>query len=95
VAFDTSVFIYAIEERPRYADLAYHALEWLEHTGHSGVTSTLTMTEILTRPYADKSKRWVNEYYGLLSRYPNLEWIAPDLEIADLAAQFRARFGIR
>ena len=53
------------------------------------------MTEILTRPYADKSKRWVNEYYGLLSRYPNLEWIAPNLEIADLAAQFRARYRLR
>ena len=95
VALDTSVFIYAIEEHPKYAGFAYHALEWLEHPGHSAVTSTLTMTEILTRPYADKSKRWVNEYYGLLSRYPNLEWIAPNLEIADLAAQFRARYRLR
>jgi len=33
----------------------------------------------------------VDEFYGLLSTYPNLDWIAPDLEIADLAARIRAR----
>jgi len=26
----------------------------------------------------------------LLSTFPNLDWIAPNLEIADLAARFRA-----
>ena len=29
-------------------------------------------------------------FYGLLSTYPNLDWVAPDLEIADLAARLRA-----
>jgi len=95
VAFDTSVFIYAVEEHPKYAEVAYRALEWLEHPGHSAVTSTLTMTEVLTRPYADKSERWINQYYGLLAKYPNLEWITVDLEIAGLAAQLRARYRLR
>ena len=95
VAFDTSIFIYAIEEHPKYADLAYRALKWIEHPGRSAVTSTLTMTEVLTRPYAEKSTRWINQYYGLLARYPNLEWVAVDLEIAGLAAHLRARYRLR
>jgi predicted nucleic acid-binding protein len=95
VALDTNVFIYAVEEHPVYASLAYRVLEWVEHHGRSAVTSTITMTELLTRPYSEKNSPWVNEYYGLLSRYPNLEWIAPDLEAADLAARFRAQYRLR
>jgi predicted nucleic acid-binding protein len=37
----------------------------------------------------------VDEFYGLLSTYPNLEWIPPNLEIADLAARFRALHSLR
>ena len=46
-------------------------------------------------PYRDSDEERVNGIYGLLSTYPNLEWVAPDLETADIAARFRARFGLR
>ena len=95
VALDTSVFIYAIEEHPKYADVAYRILEWVENDRHSAVTSTLTMTELLTGPYREENRLWLNRYYSLLSLYPNLEWIAPDLEIANLAARFRAGHRLR
>jgi predicted nucleic acid-binding protein len=48
------------------------------------------MTELLVQPCRDNDDVRVNRFYGLLSTYPNLEWVAPDLEIADLAAQMRA-----
>jgi predicted nucleic acid-binding protein len=32
----------------------------------------------------------VGVFFGLLSTYANLDWVAPDLEIADLAARLRA-----
>jgi hypothetical protein len=47
------------------------------------------MTELLVAPYRDAGDQRVDEFYGLLSTYPNLDWIAPNLEIADLAARFR------
>jgi len=53
------------------------------------------MTELLVHPYRDKSGHQVEEFYGLLSTYPNLDWIAPDLEIADLAARIRAEHRLR
>ena len=37
----------------------------------------------------------VGRYFALLSQYPHLEWIAPDLAIADNAARLRARHKLR
>ena len=68
---------------------------WLERPGHSAVTSTLTLTELLAQPYRELSKSRVSAFFALLSIYPNLEWIAPDLQIADRAAQLRAAHRIR
>jgi hypothetical protein len=48
------------------------------------------MTELLVLPYREGDEQRANDFYGLLSAYPNLEWIAPDLEIAGLAARIRA-----
>lgn len=53
------------------------------------------MTELLTHPYRDSDQQRVDELYGLLSTYPNLDWIAPNLEIADLAARIRALHRLR
>jgi predicted nucleic acid-binding protein len=48
------------------------------------------MTELLVLPYREGDEQRANIFYALLSSYPNLDWIAPNLEIADLAAQIRA-----
>lgn len=37
----------------------------------------------------------MDEFYGLLSTYPNLDWVAPTLEIADIAARIRAAHRLR
>lgn len=95
IAIDTNVFIYALEANPRYATLADHIFSWLEQAGHTGVTSTITMTELLVQPYRAGDEQRVNEFYALLSTYPNLNWIAPDLEIANVAARIRATYGLR
>jgi predicted nucleic acid-binding protein len=95
VAIDTSIFIYELEANPRYTALSDHVFTWLEQAGHEAVTSTITMTELLVQPYRDSDQQRVNEFYGLLSTYPHLAWIAPDLEIADMTARFRAQYRLR
>ena len=95
LALDTSVFIYQLEAHPRYAIVTDHIFAWLERPGHYAVTSTITMTELLVQPYRDSGEHRVNEFYALLSTYPNLEWIAPDLQIADIAARLRAKHRLR
>jgi predicted nucleic acid-binding protein len=91
VALDTNVFIYQLEANPRYLALTDHILSWLERPGSKAVTSTITMMELLVHPYRQLDESRVDDFYGLLSTYPNLDWIAPDLEIADLAARIRAQ----
>ena len=94
IALDTSVVIYAVEGNPKYADLASRIFTWLESEGHA-VTSTLTMTEALVRPYRVDDIHAVDKLYSFLLTYPHLEWIAPTLHIADRAAQIRAEHNFR
>jgi len=95
IALDTSVFIYQIEANARYLDFTDHVFSWLERPGSQGVTSTITLTELLVQPYRDFDEQRVDEFYGLLSTFPNLRWVAPNLEIADLAARLRAFHRLR
>ena len=95
IGLDTSIFIYQLEANPRYIALADSIFSWVERAGHEAVTSTITMTELLVPSYRDKDEHRVDEFYGLLSTYPNLRWIPPDLETADLAARLRASYRLR
>lgn len=95
IALDTSIFIYLLEANADYVGRVSEVFEWLENSTHEAVTSTLTLTELLVRPYRDANEELVNRYYALLTLFPNLEWIAPDLKIADRAARIRAQHGLR
>jgi predicted nucleic acid-binding protein len=53
------------------------------------------MMELLVQPYRAGDEQRVDEFYGLLATYPNLDWIAPDLEIADMGARIRVMYGLR
>lgn len=95
IALDTSIFIYQLEANPRYLPLTDPIFEWLDQPDHKAVTSTITMTELLVQPYRDAEQEQVDEFYALLSTYPNLDWIAPTLEVADMAAKVRALYRLR
>jgi predicted nucleic acid-binding protein len=95
IALDTSIFIYYLEANLSYVDMAGEVFAWLERSPNTAVTSSLTMTELLVQPYRAQNERLVNRYFGLLSLFPNLEWVPPDLTIADVAAQLRARYRLR
>ena len=95
IALDTSVFIYQLEANAKYLALADVVFAWLERAGHEAVTSTITMTELLVPSYRDRDEEMVDEFYALLSTFPNLRWIAPDLETADLAARLTGTVQMR
>jgi predicted nucleic acid-binding protein len=95
VALDTSVFIYQLGANAKYLSLTDAVFAWVERTGHEAVTSSITMTELLVPSYRDNNEHRVEEFHGLLSTYPNLRWMAPDLEAADIAARLRATYKLR
>jgi predicted nucleic acid-binding protein len=93
IALDTSIFIYQVEANRGYLPSTERIFGWLQQLGHRAVTSAITMTELLV-PYRQADQKRVNGLYGLLSRYPNLDWMAPDLPIAELAAHFPGAISI-
>ncbi|MGA7559311.1 MAG: PIN domain-containing protein [Terriglobales bacterium] len=95
VALDTSIFIYHLELNSRYLPYTDPIFSWLERPSSTAVTSTITMTELLVLPYREDNEQRANDFYGLLSTYPNLEWVAPTLEIAELAARIRALYRLK
>jgi len=95
IALDTSIFIYQLEANERYLPLTDRIFAWLERADSTAVTSTITMTELLVQPYRESDEQRVDEFYGLLSTYPNLDWVSPNLQIADLAARLRAACRLR
>ena len=95
VALDTSVFVYHLEANEKYLSLSNQVFAWMEQPERQALTSTLTMTELLVKPYKNGDWRRADEMYGLLSTHPSLRWIAPDLAIADLAARLRAEYRLK
>lgn len=95
IALDTNVFIYQLEANPTYLSLTDPIFAWLERRDSQAVTSTIVMTELLVAPYRDSDQHRAGVFYALLSTFPNLDWVAPDLVIADSAAQLRALHRLR
>jgi predicted nucleic acid-binding protein len=95
IAIDSNVFIYRIELHPAYDELTKVIFSWLEAPGHTAVTSTITMTELLVKPYATNDIPLVWRYFSLLSTFPNLDWYPTSLKVATRAAQLRAAHNMR
>lgn len=95
MGLDSSLFIFHIEDHPKYGELADVVFTWLEGPRAEAVTSTITMLEILVQPYKLSDTDRVNQFYALLSSYPHLEWIPPTLEIADMGARLRGEHNLR
>ena len=95
VALDTCVFIYQMERNPRYFDVADAVFKWMELPESSAVTSTLALTEILVQPYRNADLPQAEGFYSLLTTIPNLEWVAPSLQIANSAAALRASYRLQ
>jgi len=68
-----------MEECERYGALADAVFDWIEKPGPAAVTSTITLTELLVKPYQIADDTLQRTYHALLTNYPNLSWIPPDL----------------
>jgi len=89
---DTNIFIYLIEENPSYLNQVYKLLEFLEKNKYEIVTSTLTLGEILTKPYKDNRMDLVKRYKSFFSE---MKLIELNSEIASLFAKVRADYKIK
>jgi len=94
VAIDSNCFIYLIEGSP-YADKLTTLFQKMESKTVMGVTSTLTLTEVLTGPFKAKDEHLAEEYRAALLHFPNLKFRELDNSVAIRSAEYKAKYGLK
>jgi len=95
IGLDTAIFIYHFEENPAYLPLTRELLSSIESGERKGVTSAITLMEIIVKPLALGQIDVARKYEALLANFPNLEIIDLDRDVIRLAARLRAEYRIR
>lgn len=92
IGIDTNLFIYFIEDHPRYGTWCTSLFDLIEQGRNSAVTSTVTLLELLVQPYRDRKEELAQKIFALASSYPKLEWVPVTMNVADRAAELRGRY---
>jgi predicted nucleic acid-binding protein len=95
IGLDTAPFIYYIEEVALYADLLDPVFGLMESRALGAVTSTVTLAEILTKPFVDKNFSLADDIKFTLKSFASLAVVPLDEKLAEAAALIRARYTLR
>jgi predicted nucleic acid-binding protein len=90
IGLDTSIFIYHLEDHPRYSPLTEIIFSALEKGINKGVTSYLTLMEILVKPKTEGLPQVARDYEYYLTTFPNLNFYEMGLDVARKASDLRA-----
>jgi len=94
IGLDTMVFIYHFEENQAYSPLTFSIFESLEKGNFNGITSILTLLEILVKPKKENNLLLTERYRLLFETFPNLQVKELNENIADIASSLRANYNI-
>ncbi len=92
---DTAPLIYYIEQHPRYAPVVSPTFELISRGRVTGVTTVVTLVEVLTLPLQKGNQRLAESYKAVLESSDNLAMMPIDQPIAERAAELRAHYGLR
>ena len=92
IGIDTNIFIYFLEDHPRYGAWCASLFDRIERGHNPAVTSTVTLLELLVQPYHDQKEELAQKIFALASTYPKIEWVPVSMMLADRAAELRARY---
>ena len=95
VALDTQIFIYFIEEEDRFLPLVKPLFEAIDRGDLVGVTSGLSLMEVLVVPYRSGNSALADRYEALLTNSRGLRFIEVDRRLLKAAAQLRATFKLK
>jgi len=95
VGLDTCVFIYFVEEHPRYLPLIEPVFERVDSGRLRVFSSALTLLETLVVPFRAGNAALAEKYEHLLTSSRGLTLVDVDRAQLRAAAQLRARTGMR
>lgn len=90
IAIDSCVLIYYLEMHETFGPGARAVIKRLFDDLNETVISTMALAEVLVGPYRN-SRDLADDYCCHLQRLPNCRWVPLTCDIADLAAELRAR----
>jgi predicted nucleic acid-binding protein len=94
-AVDTAVFIYFIEENPRFLPVIVPLFREADQEKRDLVTSALTLLEVLVVPYRAGNRPLAERYEALLTRSRGIRLVELTREQLRAAAQLRAATGVK
>lgn len=95
LGFDTSPIIYFVEANPQYDALVTEIFQRVSNGAPLGVTSVITLSEVLVQPIIRQQTLLQREYRDLLLRSRNFSTVAISAAIAELGAELRAQYRLR
>jgi len=96
VGLDTAPLIYYFEDHPDYEPIVAPLFEArLEHGKNLGTTSVVSLIETLVQPLKNGLHALAITYRDFLTGDPYLDLRAITAPLAERAADFRARYGLR
>ncbi len=95
VLLDTAIFSYHLGRNARYVLLTRALLSAVESGRLAGLTTTITLAELLTYPALKGDWQAVADYELFLRNFPNLRIVSVDPELARAAALVRAETRLR
>ena len=91
VGLDTAIFIYHFESNPTYLPFTHELFSSIEMGKHKGVTSTITLMELIVKPLSLGHIGVARKYEAMLVNFPNLEVVDLDRDVIRQAARLRGR----
>ena len=95
VAVDTAIFIYFIEENPRFLPEILPLFKQADQGKRELITSALTLLEVLVVPYRAGNRRLADRYEALLTHSRGIRLVELSHDQLRAAAQLRAATSIK
>lgn len=92
IGLDAQIFIYHFENNPLFKSLTITLFNLMEQGEVIGVTSILSILEIIVKAKEKEEEYLANEYKFLVTTFPNLVVGGVDEEVIDVAASLKAKY---
>ncbi len=95
ICLDSSIAIYHLEDIEPYSELTETAIAAIATGSITAVWSTISVTELLTKPFAKGQTDRVALCEQFIRSMAHAVLVAPDYTIAKEAARLRGKYGLR
>ncbi len=95
VFLDSAPIIYHLEDIKPYSMLTTEVFATLASGELEGILSTVSIAELLTKPFRDGRDDQISVFEAFISSLPQTRLVVPTYAIAKQAAKLRGQYGLR